>query len=29
MIAGGASLAPKRWALVALEMLAFSNPLWR
>ena len=29
MIAGGASLAPKRWALVALEMLAFNNPLWR
>ena len=27
MIAGGASLAPKRWALVALEIEAFSNPL--
>ena len=29
MMAGGASLAPRRWALVALEMLAFSSPLWR
>ena len=28
MIAGGASFAPRRWALVALEMLAFSNALW-
>ena len=27
IIAGGASLAPRRWALVALEILAFSNPL--
>ena len=27
MMAGGASLAPRRWALVALEMLAFSSPL--
>ena len=29
MMAGGASLAPSRWAFVALEMEAFSNPLWR
>ena len=27
MMAGGASLAPRRWALVALEMEAFSSPL--
>ena len=27
MMAGGASLAPKRCALVALEMLAFSKAL--
>ena len=27
MIAGGASLAPKRWALVAEDILAFNNPL--
>ena len=29
MMAGGASLPPRRWALVALMMLAFSRPLWR
>ena len=29
MMAGGASLPPKRWALVALMMLAFSSPLCR
>lgn len=28
MMAGGASLAPNRWALVALEMDALSSPLW-
>ena len=29
MMAGGASLAPRRWALVALMMEALSRPLWR
>ena len=29
MMAGGASLAPRRCALVALMILAFSKPLWR
>ena len=29
MIAGGASLAPRRWALVAEAMDAFRRPLWR
>ena len=29
MIAGGASLAPRRWALVAVETDAFNAPLWR
>ena len=29
MMAGGASLAPRRCALVALMIEAFSNPLWR
>ena len=29
MMAGGASLPPRRWALVALMMLALSSPLWR
>ena len=28
IIAGGASFAPRRWALVALEIEAFSSPLW-
>ena len=28
MMAGGASLAPRRWALVALMIEAFSKPLW-
>ena len=29
MMAGGASLAPRRWAFVALMMEAFKRPLWR
>ena len=29
MMDGGASLPPKRWALVALMMEAFNSPLWR
>ena len=28
MMAGGASLAPSRWAFEALIILAFSSPLW-